>query len=260
MPPSALIFILQSFIHHILLDASISSHLHPPTSITSFLMHPSALIFILQSFIHHILVHGSISSHLHPPIIYPSHPCSCLHQLSSSSSNHLSITSLFMPPPALIFILQSFIQHILVHASTSSHLHPPIIYPSHPPCLHQLSSSSSNHLSITSFLMPPSALIFILQSFIHHILVHSSISSHLHPPIIYPSHPCSCLHQLSSSSSNHLSITSLFMPPSALIFILQPFIHHILVHASISSHLHPPIIWDHQERFSSSHNNVMSLL
>ena len=64
--------------------------------------------------------------------------------------------------------------------------------------------------------MPPSALIFILQSFIHHILVHGSISSHLHPPIIYPSHPPSCLHQLSSSSSNHLSSTSLLMPPSAL--------------------------------------------
>ena len=130
-------------------------------------MHPSALIFILQSFIKHILVHASISSHLHPPIIYLAHPCSCLHQLSSSSSNHLSITSLFMPPSALIFILQSFIHHILVHASISSHRHPPIIYLAHPcSCLHQLSSSSSNHLSITSFLMHPSALIFILQSFI----------------------------------------------------------------------------------------------
>ena len=145
---------------------------------------PSALIFILQSFIHHILLDASISSHLHPPIIYLSHPCSCLHQLSSSSSNHLSITSLFMPPSALIFILQSFIQHILVHASISSHLHPPIIYPAHPcPCLHQLSSSSSNHLSSTSL-----------------------------------------FHQLSSSSSNHLSSTSFLMHPSALIFILQSFI------------------------------------
>ena len=149
-----------------------------------------------------------------------------------------------MPPSALILILQSFIKHILVHASISSHLHPPIIYPSHPPpCLHQLSSSSSNHLSSISFLMHPSALIFILQSFIKHILVHASISSHLNPPIIYQAHPCSCLHQLSSSSSNHLSSTSLFMPPSALIFILQSFIQHILVHASISSHIHPPIIY-----------------
>ena len=130
-------------------------------------MPPSALIFILQSVIHHIILDASISSHLHPPIIYLAHPCSCLHQLSSSSSNHLSITSLFMPPSALIFILQSFIQHVLVHASISSHLHPPIIYPSHPcSCLHQLSSSSSNHLSSTSLFMPPSALIFILQSFI----------------------------------------------------------------------------------------------